>query len=593
MTVSALPSPSPPISSRRGASLLWRRELSGYPSTRARLGYLTIVVLATIVLYYEAYAPGGVSPLILSHFKMSFLYYLNLLVVGSAFGAVSTWLGGLSDKIGRANLVIWGQLVVALITLFGVPHAASQLWYAIAVIAIGMVEGVILVASPALVRDFSPQMGRAGAMGFWTLGPVAGSLIVSIVANHTLSHLHPWQDQFIIAGITGLAMFAISLVFLRELSPEIRDQKMVSVRDRILVEAKARGLQVERMLTHPVRQMLRWDLALSALGISLFLLIYYAAVGFFTIYFVTTYNMTTAQANGINTWGWAFNCGALVVAGLLSDWMRVRKPFMVIGTLGTLAMTLVFVWEAKNAQITYYDLVVMVSVLFVFLGVAYAPWMAQYTEAIEAKNPALTATGLAVWGWILRVVVALATLAVPHVVTSVTPLVQDAPAATQAALLQQGNTYLSRHETPPASYIGQLKAIGPPGKAFALFLNHQPVPASLAPQLTGLIDFGKAVGLYSADKPVPTSLTANLAKNSPQLSTLYGTLTGLISAKNAAPGQWQRWWWVDAGGEMVFLFVVVFSIRGRWRPSQARRDIEAYEKRVQAELSAMRGSEAA
>jgi MFS family permease len=592
MTVSALPSPRPPIR-RRGISSLWDRDLVGYPSTPARLGYLSIVVLATIVLYYEAYAPGGVSPLILAHFHMSFLYYLNLLVVGSAFGAVATWLGGLSDKIGRANLVIWGQFIVALITLFGVPHAPSEIWYAVAVIAVGMIEGVVLVASPALVRDFSPQMGRASAMGFWTLGPVAGSLVVSIVANHTLGHLHPWQDQFVIAGITGLAMFAVSLVLLRELAPQIRDQRMVSVRDRVLIEAKARGLAVERMLSHPVRQMLRWNLISSALGVSLFLLIYYAAVGFFTIYFVTTYNMTTAQANGINTWGWAFNCGALVVAGVLSDRLRVRKPFMLVGALGSLAMTLVFVWEAKNAQITYYDLVVMVSVLFVFLGFAYAPWMAHYTEAIEAKNPALTATGLAVWGWTLRIVVALATLAVPHVVTSVTPLVQDAPAATQAALLEQGNTYLSRHETPPASYVTQLKAVGPPGEAFALLLTHQPVPTTLAPQLTGLIDFGKAVGLYSAHEPVPASLTGALAKSSPELSALYTQLTGLISAKSATPGQWQTWWWVDAGGQVVFVLVLLFGIRGRWRPSLARRDIEEYEKKVQAELAAVSHPEAA
>ena len=41
-----------------------------------------------------------------------------------------------------------------------------------------MVEGICLVATPALIRDFSPQVGRATAMGFWTSGPVLGSLIV-------------------------------------------------------------------------------------------------------------------------------------------------------------------------------------------------------------------------------------------------------------------------------------------------------------------------------------------------------------------------------------------------------------------------------
>ena len=68
------------------------------------------------------------------------------------------------------------------------PNATTEWEFAVVICAIGLVEGAILVATPALVRDFSPQLGRASAMGFWTVGPVAGSLITSIVANHTLSH---------------------------------------------------------------------------------------------------------------------------------------------------------------------------------------------------------------------------------------------------------------------------------------------------------------------------------------------------------------------------------------------------------------------
>jgi MFS transporter, ACS family, D-galactonate transporter len=55
--------------------------------------------------------------------------------------------------------------------------------------------------------------------------------------------------------------------------------------------------------------------------------------------------------------------------------------------------------------------------------VAYTPWMASFTETVEARNPALTATGLAIWGWIIRVVVFVSFLIIPAVVNSVTPLV--------------------------------------------------------------------------------------------------------------------------------------------------------------------------
>ena len=105
----------------------------------------------------------------------------------------------------------------------------------------GIVEGMCLVATPALVRDFSPQIGRASAMGFWTLGPVVGSLIVSFVANQTLPHLdNSWSSQFYIVGVVGLIAFAIALFGLRELKPGLRDQVMVSAADRELVEVARR-----------------------------------------------------------------------------------------------------------------------------------------------------------------------------------------------------------------------------------------------------------------------------------------------------------------------------------------------------------------
>ena len=85
-----------------------------YRTRGPRLGYLSIVVLTTIMLYYLYYVEGAVTPLMLPYYHMSFQYFLYLLVVSNAIlGAFSAFLGGLSDKIGRANLTIYGTLVVA------------------------------------------------------------------------------------------------------------------------------------------------------------------------------------------------------------------------------------------------------------------------------------------------------------------------------------------------------------------------------------------------------------------------------------------------------------------------------------------------
>src|SRR6202020_1404513 len=285
--------------------------LSTYPDTKGRMVYLAITVLATIMLYYELYVAGAVSTLILSNLHASFNFFVYLLAFGTLIGAFGALLARLTDRLGRANLVVGGLLVTGIMTLFVLPNATNKWAYGIEGFAVGLVEGMCLVATPALIRDFSPQMGRATAMGFWTVGPVAGSLIVAIVGSATVPAVvtndRIWTDQYVYCGIAGLVVFLITLFGLRELSPRLRDQLMVTMRDRALVEARAKGLNVESMLHHPFRQLLKVDVVVSSLAISIFLLIYYSAVAFLVIYMTTVFGFTVKQANGLGNWEWGFN----------------------------------------------------------------------------------------------------------------------------------------------------------------------------------------------------------------------------------------------------------------------------------------------
>ena len=545
-------------------SRLWHRSLDRYPDTAPRVVYLGIVVLATVILYYELYVQSAVSPSIIAHYHMTFPFFVYLVVVSNAVGAFASLLAGAADRWGRANIVTVGLLATGLVTAFGLPNAGTKWEFAVLLSVLGFFEGIVLVATPALIRDFSPQLRRASAMGFWTMGPVVGSLVVAVVSSHTLSHLHAWQDQFVICGLAGLGVFVVALFGLRELSPQLRDQRMVSLRERVLIEARARGLDVAAVLRRPWRQMARADVLVPALGVSLFLLIYYAAVAFFVIYFTSVFGFTQARANGLGNWFWAADACAVVVTGLLSDRIGVRKPFMVVGGLVAVVMTIIFASRATHPDTSYATFVVIISILSFSRGLAYSPWMTAFTETVERRNPALVATGLAIWGWVLRAVVAVSFLVIPYVVTSATPVVQYGPK-------------LLAIEARYGPEVATLQTLTPATRA-ELAAN-QSDAAAIAAALTEIssglhVTRSQAVTRLLAVRAMPAADRTYLSDHGPQV----------VAARKSAPHQWQTWWWVCVAGEVAFLPTVLL-LAGRWRPSSARRDAEEHRRLVDAELA--------
>ena len=390
------------------------RYLEHYPSNGQRIWYLALAVIATIMLYYESYVLPSVAPLVLRSFSLPVSTYIGILLVSNVIGALSAIFGSLSDRIGRSNLIVYGLLVTALGTV-GISFANSLGVFFVLIVVLGFIEGIILVATPALVRDFSPRFGRALAMGFWTVGPVGGSVLATVIASQTLPTYGTWQSQYIIAGVVGVVIFLLCFLFLRELSPGLRDQVMNSLQEKELIESRAATIDVKKAIEHPWRQMLHPRLMVSALGISLYLLIYYAAVGFFPLYLSSIFKFTVAQANGLVSVFWTVNVIAAIVIGFVSDRTLVRKPYMLIGCLATIVVTFLFI-SRIGVPTSAALMTVFLSLFGISLAVGYVTWLAAYTETVEDINPALVATGLAVQGFILRAVVVLSTLAFSFVV---------------------------------------------------------------------------------------------------------------------------------------------------------------------------------
>jgi MFS family permease len=586
---------------------LFVHEIDEYPDNGKRTGYLALAVLATIVLYYTYYTQTGVTPNILQYYHMSFKFYVWIVIISNLIGAFASLTASKTDKLGRANVIIYGLLIVGVLVAVGVPEVSGEWGFAIVISAIGLVEGAILVATPAMVRDYSPQVGRASAMGFWTVGPVAGSLITSIVANHTLNHFlgsHPlagWKSQFVISGVSSLVLFVICLFLMKDLSSKLRDQLMVSAQDQALVEARARGISTEEVIAatqHPWRQILKWDLVGSSFGIAAFLLVYYAAAGFFTIFYSTVFvnsdglNFTVAQANGLNTWFWGADAIALIVFGVLSDLFKVRKPFMLVGAIGAVVTLIFFLMQTTHPHTSYYKLALIEVILASFLSLCYAPWMAGYTETVEAKNPALVGTGLALWGWILRLVVGVSFIFLPVVITSVNPVVDNLPLAS--------NTIPRTHTNVQDFLVAQPKSVAF-AEEHASLLKTLNEPKNV-PVVAALSKDPSAANIAKATSVLGSKTLSQLVKYETPLKTLvvpYETELNFLAAHQAAltqlqngvkksPQQWKNWFWVCTVAMVVFIPTIWLN-RGRWSPKRAREDESKHQEDVAAELRQLVG----
>jgi MFS family permease len=397
----------------------FQRDLEQYPHKTRRYCYLTLTVVATIVLTYDVYVPSSVLPLVLHAFHLSLAGYNLYLIAYLCLSAFAALAASVADRVGRANLTVFGLLACSLIML-GIALSTTLAVFLALGVLLGCAEGIIFVATTALVRDFSPRLGRASAMSFWLIGATGGTLLATSLASLTLPYLGTWQSQYLLAGTIGLLAFLLCGLGLRELPASLRNQVITSVQERDLIEARAHRLQLELPKHGAWRQMLRPSIIVSSVGISLFVLMYTTVNFFFPLYLSTIGGFTLSQADGlVSVFVLVYMAMALVI-GIVSDRPVVRKPYMLLGAVGAMIVTLFLIIGTLQSgpHLSLLFMTLLLILLGLSMGTTYICWMAGFTETLESINPALVATGLAIWSFILRCITIVAFLILPPIVGS-------------------------------------------------------------------------------------------------------------------------------------------------------------------------------
>ena len=143
------------------------------------------------------------------------------------------------------------------------------------------------------------------------------------------------------------------------------------------------------------------------------------------------------------------------------------------------------------------------------------------------------------------------------------------------------------------------KALAPELQAIQ---QHQALFAELAasPTLALLDEAKNAVGAHllseiiankteiNSIKPYLAQLQAlKTAEGSPDFQVLTTHGAQVKNAKQSAPGEWKRWYFVCFCVAILFILTIPF-LRGRWRPKSAKADRDAHDALVSGELAELR-----
>ncbi|MFI0357530.1 MFS transporter [Actinomadura sp. 9N407] len=389
--------------------LPYARELDEYPTGSKRIKILAMAVLAVLIGSYEAQI-APVVPLLLDDFDMSLSTYGMVSGAGALSGAIASIIGGrLVDVVGRVKLLVPLMMVTAL-CCFAMTLTDSVGEFLVARIALAFVDGMAIAGTAPLVRDFSPRMGRAQAFGFWTWGPVGASFLAAGVAAWTLPMFDDeWRSQFIIMGVVSLIVSVVIAANIADLSPELRARIQQTEESAKQVVADTGPPHMRDLFAH--RHV--WA---HVVGISLWLVLYITLVLYGQTMLAHTFEISAAKASSIMSAFWILNLGSLIVVGRLSDRLQLRKPFVVGGTLATIAAAgyLAVLMGRESASVP--ELMITGGLIGASMGVAYCPWMAAYSEDTEDIDPRLQGTAWGIFGFLTKGMAVIALIIVPHVV---------------------------------------------------------------------------------------------------------------------------------------------------------------------------------
>jgi predicted MFS family arabinose efflux permease len=313
--------------------------------------------------------------LILSDTEVGLLY-------GFAFAALYTTAGlplaRFADRADRARIINWSLVLFSLMTaVCGLVTSYWQLLAARIGVAIG--EGGTKPPSHSIISDLYPVARRSTAMAIFSLGPHVGILLAFLIGGW-VAQLWGWRFAFVVTGLGGLLLAAMSFEFLQE--------PKRSWMDSTAVGQQGSGRAVIQSLTGSAS--LRHLFA----GSGIFSIAVYAALGWLPSFLIRSHGLSTGEAGTVLALivGLAGGFGTSL-GGWLADRLAARDPAWRLQTVAIALVVASLFWVPVFLITNSVTALILLALPGGLLGFYLGPTFAMVQSLVD---PAIRATAAAV-----------------------------------------------------------------------------------------------------------------------------------------------------------------------------------------------------
>ncbi|MDP8297505.1 MAG: sugar porter family MFS transporter [Candidatus Orphnella occulta] len=207
----------------------------GRPSEQNFFVYFValIAALAGLLFGYDTGVISGAILFIKDEFHLTSIMeeiVVSAVLLGAIVGAAAS--GGVSDKIGRRQTIIWTAIFFAIGAL-GSAFAQNVIWLISCRVIIGVAIGVASFVAPLYISEVAPTEVRGALVSLNQLMITCG-IVLSYVVDYAFSASDNWRWMFAFGAVPAIVLL-VGMLFLPESPRWLLSQSLVK-RARAILE---------------------------------------------------------------------------------------------------------------------------------------------------------------------------------------------------------------------------------------------------------------------------------------------------------------------------------------------------------------------